>query len=112
MADITFERNGKTFTLLQETSPKEAIVESVDSTCKGNDVFWFYAVSGMHSGEPFHIAVKNPHYDADGDESGTWYYLTDDGKFWADDFTEISDNVDDWYSDVINDAVREDFKSL
>lgn len=110
--DITFERKGKTFVLLQEPSPKDAIVESLEATYKGNDVFWLYAVGGMHEGEMFKIAVKNPHYEADGDESGIWYYLTDDGKFWADDLTPISDDVDDWYSDVINDAVREDFKSL
>lgn len=110
--DIVFERNGKTYVLLQEPSPKDAIVESLDSTYKGNDVYWLYAVSGMHTGEPLKIAVKNVQYEADGDESGTYYCLVDEGKFWADDFTPISDDVDDWYSDVINDAVREDYKSL
>jgi len=110
--DIIFERNGKTFVLLQEPSPKEAVVEFLDSTYKENNVYWHYAVGGMHEGEMLQIAVKNPHYEADGDESGIWYYVTDDGKFWADDLTPISDDVGDWYSDVINDAVREGIRDL
>ena len=110
--DIQFERNGETYLLLQEPPMSDAVVESVDSIYKDNDVYWKYICSGLHEGKPFEILVKNVFYDTDCDESGTWCFLNDEGKFWADDFTDIDDDVDDWYSDVINDAVREDMKSL
>ncbi len=108
MPNVTIERKDKTYILLDIPKP-DIQIESIDSQSVGSDVYWEYSCVGAHEGDAIKIAVKNPHYEMDGDENGVWYAFTHDGLFWADDLTELDDDVADRYSDSVSEAANEDY---
>lgn len=111
MPDVTIEQNDKTY-ILRDVSNDQADVESTDTHSEGNDVYWNYSCVGKHDGDAINIAVKNARYEPDSDGESIFYSITHDGMFWADDLTELDEDVADWYSDPVMDVVKEDFNSL
>lgn len=106
---LTVTHNQQSYDLLN-VSQKVAEIEALGSEDKDSDCYWLYSVTGMHKGEAIKIAVKNVRYEPDGDETGVWYALTHDGMYWADDFTDLDDDVCDAYSDVVMAAAKEDYQ--
>lgn len=109
MPEISINHNKQTY-ILRDESTDIAKVETIDSVWRGDDVFWIYECEGLHTGEPIKIAVKNPHYEPDGDDHEIYYYLSCEGLFWADCFNPLDEKIDDWYYEAVMDAVRNDYK--
>jgi hypothetical protein len=85
---------------------KKAVVMSLgESKIIDNELYWFYAFSGLHEGEPIKIAVKDPHPDWD---ENSWTAIHD-GMFFGDDLSKpVCDVLSEWYDLEFSDILRAD----
>jgi hypothetical protein len=106
---VIIKRLENTYILLLNEPIEKGNVTFLDSTGDNYNVYWMYECTGLHSGKSIKICVKNPRWEADGDESGVYYSIDYDNLFWADNLKDqIDDDIHDTYGDLIRDMLKID----